>query len=142
MTGHNTRNSRNAGTTPGIAFGTHIPLRMAPTAKRNTYKTASDNPQGSLNGIPRDDDFGDNGTGNGDPNDPDDPDDNGPDDQVENPDNSDHGDDHPNDSEHGFQNNLADAITTLARNVQNQGDGSCLKVQEPDPFNGTDPAKL
>jgi hypothetical protein len=26
--------------------------------------------------------------------------------------------------------------------VQRQGDGPCLKVQEPDPFDGTDPAKL
>jgi len=68
-----------------------------------------------LNGIPGDDDFGDNG--NGDPDDPDDPDD-------EEPDNSDHGVGNPDDSERGIQNNLADAIAALARNVQHQGDGS------------------
>ena len=111
----NTRNSRNAGETPGIAFGTQVPSRTAPTtSKRNSDRTASDN-RGSLNGIPGDDDFGDNG--NGDPDDPDDPDD-------EEPDNSDHGVGNPDDSERGIQNNLADAIAALARNVQHQGDGS------------------
>ena len=124
MTGCDTRNSRNAGTNPGIEFGTHIPPRTAPkTRKCNSNKTASDEPHGSLNGIPRDDDFSDDGTGNGDPDDPDDPDD-----QVDNPDNSDHGDENPNDSEHGIQNNLAHAIAVLARNIQHQGDGSRSKV--------------
>src|SRR6266436_1525918 len=66
----NTRNSRNAGETPGIAFGTQVPSRTAPTtSKRNSNRTASDN-CGSLNGIPGDDDFGDKG--NGDPDDHDD----------------------------------------------------------------------
>jgi hypothetical protein len=105
MTGQNTGNSRNAGTTPGIAFGTHIPPRTAPISKCNSNRTASDDPCGPLNGVPGDDDFGDNRTGNGDP---DDPDNEGPDDPINNPDNS----------KHGIQNNLADAITALARNVQ------------------------
>src|SRR6202041_2197281 len=39
-------------------------------------------------------------------------------------------------------NNLATAISALARNVRTQGDGSRAKVREPDPFNGTDPTKL
>jgi len=86
-----------------------------------------------LNGAPRDDDFGDDG--NGDPDDHDDPD-------NEDPDNSNHGDGNPDDSEHGIQNNLADTIAALARNVQHQGDGSQAKVRDPDPFDGTDPAKL
>jgi hypothetical protein len=55
---HNTRNSRNAGITPGIAFGTHIPPCATPrTSKRNSDKTANDDLQGSMNGIPRDDDL-------------------------------------------------------------------------------------
>jgi len=60
------------------------------------------------------------------------PDNEGPDDPHNNPD----------DSEHGMQNNLADTIATLARNVQHQRDSPCSKVREPDPFDGTDPAKL
>src|SRR5258705_9738441 len=89
----NTRNSRNAGETPGIAFGTQVPSRMAPTttSKWNSDRTISDNPHGSLNGIPGDDDFGDNG-GNDDPDDPDDPNDEGPGDLIKHPDNSDHRD--------------------------------------------------
>ena len=39
-------------------------------------------------------------------------------------------------------NNLATAISVLARNVRTQGDGSRAKVREPDPFDGTDPTKL
>src|ERR1700723_3210385 len=39
-------------------------------------------------------------------------------------------------------NNLATAILALARNVRTQGDSSRAKVQEPDPFDGTDPTKL
>jgi hypothetical protein len=74
MTGCSTRNSRNAGTTPGIAFGTHIALGTAPTiSKHNSNKTVSDDPHGSLNGVPKDNNFGDGGTGNGDPDDLDDP---------------------------------------------------------------------
>src|ERR1700721_4812314 len=39
-------------------------------------------------------------------------------------------------------NNLATAISALARNVRTQGAGSQDKVQEPDPFEGTDPTRL
>jgi hypothetical protein len=47
----------------------HIPQCTAlTTSKHNSDKTVSDNPCGSLNGVPGDDDFGDGGTGNGDPN--------------------------------------------------------------------------
>ena len=86
---------------------------------------------GSINGAPRDDGSDDNDrTGNGDP--VDEPDNEGPDDLQDNPDNS----------KHGMENNLADAITALARNVQHQGDSPRSKVREPNPFDGTDPAKL
>ena len=125
----NTRNSRNAGSVPGIAFGAHIPAR--PTPKRNSDRTADDDPRGSINGAPGDDGSDDNdGAGNGDPDD--EPDDDGPDDPQDDLD----------DPEHGMENNLADAIAALARNVRHQGDGSRSKVREPDPFDGTDPAKL
>jgi len=90
-----------------------------------------------INGIPGDEEFGDGNSGNGDPSDPGDPDDNPPD--NEGPDDP---HDNPDGSEHGIQNNLADAIAALARNVQCQGDGPRSKVREPDPFDGTDPAKL
>ena len=81
-----------------------------------------DDPQGSMDGIPGDEEFGDDNSGNGDPSDPGDPDDNPPDD--EGPDNP---HDNPDGSKHGIQ-NLADAIAVLARNVQRQGDGPHLKV--------------
>ena len=98
----NTRNSRNARSTPGIAFGAHIPARA--TLKCNSDRTADDDPWGSINGAPRDDGSDDNdGAGNGDPDD--EPDNDGPDDPQDDPDNS----------EHGMENNLADAITELAR---------------------------
>ena len=101
---HNTRNSRNARSTPGIAFGAHI--SACTTLKRNSNRTTDDDLWGSINGAPRDDGSDDNDrTGNGDPDD--EPDNEGPDDPQDNPDNS----------EHGMKNNLADAIATLARNV-------------------------
>ena len=126
---HSTRNSRNARTTPGIAFGAHIPARATP--KRNSDRTVEDDPRGSINGAPRDDDSdGNNEPGNEDPDD--EPDNEGPDDPQDDPD----------DSEHGMENNLADAIAALARNVRHQEDGPRSKVREPDPFNRTDPAKL
>ncbi|KIM71913.1 hypothetical protein PILCRDRAFT_16601 [Piloderma croceum F 1598] len=81
-----------------------------------------------MDGIPGDDDFGDDGTRNGDLEDPDDEppnDDEGPDDQHDN----------SNDSNHDMQHNLADAIAALARNVQHQGDSPHSKFQEPNPFN-------
>ena len=124
MTGRNTRNSRNAGTNPGIAFGTHIPQHTALKTNKCKYGKAAS----SLNGIPRDDEFGDGGSGYGDPDNPDDPDDEGSDKPNDNPDNSDDGDENPDDSENGIQNNLAHAIAMLARNVQHQGDGSHSKV--------------
>ena len=124
----NTRNSRNARATPGIAFGTHIPPCAAPrTSKHNSDKTTDDDLQGSMYSVPGDDDFadGDDGSGNGDPDDPDNPDNEGPGNQINHPDNFDSGDEN---SEHGIQNNLADTIATLARNIQHQGDGSHSKV--------------
>jgi hypothetical protein len=128
-TGHNTRNSRNARTNPGIAFGTHIPRCTAPkNSKSKSSKTPSEEPHGSLNSIPRDDEFSDGGPGDGDPNNPDDPDNEGSDDSNKNTDHSDHGDKNPNNSETGIRNNLAHAIATLARTIQNQGDGSRSKV--------------
>src|ERR1700723_858217 len=39
-------------------------------------------------------------------------------------------------------NNLATAISALARNVRTQGDSSRAKVRELNPFDGTDPTKL
>ena len=111
----NTRNSRNAGSIPGIAFGAHIPARATP--KCNSNRTADDGPQGSTNGASRDDGSdGNDGAGNGDPDD--EPDNEGPDNPQDNP-------DYP---KHGMENNLADAIAALARNVRHQGDGACLKV--------------
>jgi hypothetical protein len=84
-----------------------------------------------LNGIPGDDEFGDSGSGDGDPDNPNDPGDEGSD----NPNNPDNPDDN-------IPFNLAHAVAALARNVQNQGDGSRSKVRDPDTFDGTDPAKL
>jgi hypothetical protein len=111
----NTRNSRNARSTPGIAFGAHIPARA--TLKHNSDRTADDDLQGSINGAPGDDGSDDNdGAGNGDPDD--EPDNEGPDDPQDDPDNS----------EHGMENNLADAIAALARNVRHQGDSPHSKV--------------
>ena len=51
-----------------------------------------------------------------------------------------HDDEDPDDD--GNQPNLADAIAALARNVGSERDSSQTKVREPDPFNGTDLAKL
>jgi hypothetical protein len=111
----NTRNSRNAESVSSIAFGAHIPARATP--KCNSDRTADDDPRGSINGAPGDDGSDDNDrAGNGDPDD--EPDNDGPDDPQ----------DDPNDPEHGMENNLADAITALARNVRHQGDGSRSKV--------------
>ena len=125
----NTRNSRNAGSIPGIAFGAHISARATP--KRNSDRTADDDLRGSINRAPRDDSSDDNdGAGNGDPDD--EPDNDGPDDPQDDSDNP----------KLGMENNLADAITAQARNVRHQGDGPRSKVREPDPFDGTDPAKL
>ena len=111
----NTRNSRNARSIPSIAFGAHIPAHATP--KCSSDRTADDDLRGSINGASRDDSSDDNdGAGNGDPDD--EPDNDGPDNPQEDPD----------DPEHGMENNLADAIAALARNVRHQGDGSRSKV--------------
>jgi hypothetical protein len=125
-----TRNSRNAGTVPDIAFGRRATTRPATAPRNNTDRTASDNLGGNDNP-----DDGDGGGHDSDlPGGPDDdpPDDDGPGDPSDNPD----------DSDEDVQHNLADAIAALARNVHHQGDGSRSKVREPDPFDGTDPTKL
>ena len=84
----NTRNSRNAGSSPGIAFGAHIPACATP--KHNSDRTADDDLQGSINGAPGDDGSDNNDrAGNGDPDDK--PDDDGPEDPQ----------DDLNDPEHG-----------------------------------------
>jgi Retrotransposon gag protein len=135
--GRATRNSRNAGTIPGIAFGRRLPPQQTPTIDRHerhdSDKTATD--AVSTQGNPGDDgDDGDNGDfGDGHPGNPGDepPDDDGPEGNPH--------DDDDSDEEH---HNLADAIAALAKNVKNQGDGSRSKVREPDPFDGTDPTKL
>ena len=96
----NTQNTRNARSIPGIAFGTHIPPHATlKTSKHNSDNTAEDDLQGSMDGIPGDEDFGNGNSGNGDPSDPGDPDDNppdneGPDNPHNNPDNSKHSDTH------------------------------------------------
>jgi hypothetical protein len=109
------------------------------TKKGKSGKTAS-----SLNGVPGDEDFGDDGSGDGDPDNPDNPDDPGDEgsDDPNNPDNSDDGDEDPHDSDADVAFTLAHAVAALAKNVQNQGDGSRSKVRDPDTFDGTDPAKL
>src|SRR6202790_1990837 len=126
-----TRNSTNAGTNPEVAFGRHITPR-ATSNRHNSNRPATNNPGGGDN--PDGDDHGnDDGPEDDLPGDPDNdpPDDDPPDD--DNPDNN---------PDNDVQNNLADAIAALARNVRHQGDGSRSKVREPDPFDGTDPTKL
>ena len=112
-----TRNSQNAGLTPDIAFGRRATTRPATAPNRNnSNQTTTDNGNGD-----NPDDDGDGSGQEGDlPGGPDDdpPDDDGPGDQSDNPDNS----------VDEQQNNLADAISTLARNVQQQGDGSRSKA--------------
>ena len=127
-----TRNSSNAGNNNEVAFGRRITSRTT-SNRHHSDRTATDNLGGEDN--PDDNDHG-NGSGpEGDPHgEPDDdpPDDDGPGDQPDDPD----------DPDDDVQNNLADAISVLARSVQHQGDGSRSKVREPDPFDGTDPTKL
>src|SRR3984957_18503426 len=95
ITGRSSRNFRNAGSVPGIAFGRTIPPRASTPCRLPSVP-------------PSESQFEELG--------------------------SEHGD--------GNQPNLADAIAALARNVGSQRDSSRTKVQDPDPFNGTDPAKL
>ena len=124
-----TRNSINAGTNTEVAFRRHITPCATPN-RHNSDRTTTDNLGGGDN--PDDNDHGNGGGLEDDlPGEPDDnpPDDDDPGEQPDDPDND-------------VQNNLADAIAALARNVRHQGDGSRSKVREPDPFNGTDPTKL
>ena len=128
LAGRTTRNSRNAGSNPGIAFGTHLPRPAR--EQNNSDKTATENHFG-----------GNHPEGDGD--EPDDGDPGDPDDDP--PEDDDGPGDHPNDhdgNDNDVQHNLADAIAALARSMQNQGEGSRSKVREPDPFDGTDPSKL
>ena len=107
----------NAGTNPEVAFG----RRITPCTTSNRHNSnwpatnnlgGGDNPDGD-----------DHGNGDGPEDDlPGEPDDNLPDD--DNP------GEQPDDPDNDVQNNLADAITALARNVRHQGDGSRSKVQE------------
>src|ERR1700722_18875099 len=91
ITGRSTRNSRNAGSVPGIAFSRTIPPRVS-TPRRLPSVPPSESRFEELGG-----DFGD-GNPDGPGNDP--PDDNGPGDH--------HDDEDPYDD--GNQPNLADAI--------------------------------
>ena len=131
--GCTTQNSRNARTSSGIAFGRCISTTV-PVVIHNSH-TASDSPTNNQN-PPGDREPEDGGPG-GPNNDPsDDGNDDGPGDPCDPSEDSDHPD------EENIQYNLADAVTVLARTVQHQGDGSHSKVQEPDPFSGTDMTKL
>src|SRR6202050_2925881 len=126
-----TRNSTNAGTNPEVAFGRRITPR-ATSNRHNSDQPATNNPGGGDNP-----DGDDHGNDDGPEDDlPGDPDNDPPDDDLPDDDNP---DDNP---DNDVQNNLADAIAALARNVRHQGDGSRSKVREPDPFDGTDPTKL
>src|ERR1700683_5194397 len=129
-----TRNSTNAGTNPEVAFGRCITPR-ATSNRHNSHRPATNNLGGEDN-PDGDDHSNDDGPEDDLPGDPDNdpPDDDPPDD--DNP------DEQPDDPNNDVQNNLADAIAALARNVRHQGDGSHSKVRELDPFNGTDPTKL
>ena len=118
-TGRTTQNSRNAGTSPGIAFGRHISTRV-PVVVRNSH-TASDSPTNDQNTI------GDGEPEDGSPGGPnDDPSDDGNDDGPGDPFDPSEESDHPD--EENVQHNLADVIATLASNGQHQGDGSHSKV--------------
>jgi len=130
-TGRITRNSLNAGHSTDIAFGRRNTLRPdRPSNRNNSDRTASDNHGNG--GDPGDDDHGNGDENPGEPDDDEPPNEDGPGDPSDDPD----------DSDDEVQHNLANAISALAKNVKHQGDGSRSKVREPDPFDGTDPAKL
>src|SRR3984957_9592614 len=139
ITGRSTRNSRNARSVPGIAFGRTIPPRAStpcqlpsvPPSESQFEELGSEHGDGNHGDehLGQGGDFGD-GIPDGPGNDP--PDDNGPGDH--------HDDEDPYDD--GNQPNLADAIAALARNIGSQRESSRTKVRQPDPFDGTDPAKL
>src|SRR6202035_4183271 len=139
ITGRSTRNSRNAGSVPGIAFGRTIPPRVS-TPCRLPSVPPSESRFEELGSEHRDGNHGDEQVeqggdfGDGNPNRPgnDPPDDNGPGDH--------HDDEHPYDD--GKQPNLADPIPALVGNVRSKRDSPRAKLRDPDPFNGTDSAKL
>ena len=129
ITERSTRNSRNAGSVPGIAFGRTIPpkastpcrLLSVPLSESQFEELGSehrDGNQGDEN-LGQGDDFGD-GNPDGPSNDP--PDDDGPGDHQDNKD--------PYNDDN--QPNLTDAIAALAHNDQSQGD-----VLEPRSKNPT-----
>ena len=108
---------------------TTVPVVVHDSHTASDSSTNNQNPSGD--GEPEDggpgwpsDDLSDDGNKDG-PGDPFDP-----------SEESDHSD------EENVQHNLADVIAVLARNVQHQGDGSRMKVREPDPFDSTDTTKL
>ena len=128
--GHTTRNSRNSGTSFGIAFGRRISTTV-PIFVHNSH-TASDSPTNDQNPL------GDGEPEDGGPGGPnDDPSDDGNNDGPGDPFNPSEDSDHPDEGD--VQHNLSDAIAALARNGQHQGDGSCSKVH---PFDGIDMTKL
>src|SRR6202047_3156281 len=138
-TGRTTRNSANAGLSPGVIFGRRITSRPAPNPAHNSDdRTASDNhlvPGGD--DYPDDEDCGDE----------DEPEDGHPGEPDDDPPSDDGPGDHPDrdselDNDGEVEHNLAHAISTLAKNVKCQEDGSRSKVQEPDPFDGSNPTKL
>src|ERR1700722_9316110 len=139
ITGRSTRNSRNAGSVPGIAFGRTIPPRVStpcrlpsiPPSESRFEELGSEHGDGN-HGAEDEDQGGAFGDGNPDGPGNDLPDDNGPGDH--------HDDEDPYDD--GNQPNLADAIAALARNLGSQRDSSRTKVREPNPFDGMDLAKL
>ncbi|KIM74175.1 hypothetical protein PILCRDRAFT_14625 [Piloderma croceum F 1598] len=105
-----------------ITIGTHIPQ----PSKHNSNTTAGDNSENHMTGISGDDVFSNNR-------------------------NVDPGDQLPingipnvksDDSDHDEQHNLVNAISMQTSSTQRQGDGSHSKVQPPNPFKGTDSAKL
>src|ERR1700720_2666829 len=130
ITGRSTRNSRNARSVPGIAFGRTVPPRAStphrlpsvPPSESRFEELGSEHGDGNHGDehLGQGGDFGD-GNPDGPGNNP--PDDDGPGDHQD--------DEDPYDDEN--QPNLADAIAALARNVQSQGDGS-----RTNPFDGTD----
>src|ERR1700676_535604 len=93
-TGRTTVNSRNAGDTPGIAFGRHIPHNSKPTPTQNpSERSATEHRRAGSN--PRDGDGGDE------------PGDRNPGEPDNNPPHDDHPDypDHPDNPEDGLHNN-------------------------------------
>src|SRR3984957_5025886 len=138
ITGRSTRNSRNAGSVPGIAFGRTIPHRVStprqlpsvPPSKSGFEELGSEHEDGNQGdeNLRQGGDFGD-GNPDGPSNDP--PDEDGPGDHQDNKD--------PYDD--GNQPNLADGIAALARNVGSQRESSRTNAREPRTLNRTDPAK-